>query len=284
MTVLLLADAETAAAGVREGLVLCAGTLIPSLFPFLVLSPMLVHGAASVIGRQDRALPALLCTFCMGMTAGFPIGAMMLVSLCEAGMLTCEDAQRLLGVCSGASAAFCVGYIGEALCGSVGIGWLVWWVQLILCLGGFLIVLPRVRPMRGEGLRQTPCPTLGECIAAAVPRMLSVSGTVIFFSVVRAFVMRCVGGIGGALLCGMCEMTGGLYELRCLADAGVLTVPASAVFGAGSLGFGGICVLTQITEAVSKARLSVKGYLAARAVLGIAASGCAYLLYILFFR
>ena len=33
-----------AAAGVREGLLLCCNTIIPSIFPFLVLSPLLLSG------------------------------------------------------------------------------------------------------------------------------------------------------------------------------------------------------------------------------------------------
>lgn len=279
--VLFLADTRAAADGVRAGLELCAGSLIPSLFPFLVLSPMLSSGAVSVLCRRGSIAGALFCAFVLGMAAGFPIGALILVSLYEGGVLSREDAQNLLGVCSGASAAFCVGYVGEALCASVGLGWLIWCIQLLLCLVGFLVILSKIRPTRAADIPMQEPPALTECIRDAVPRMLSVSGTVVFFSVLRAFAVRYIGGIGAAVLCGVCEITGGLHELRGLADAGLLSVGTAIVIGAGLLGFGGICVLAQITQAVSHAGLSMKRCLLTRLRLGIAAAALSFVLYML---
>ncbi len=279
---LLLADTQTAADGVLAGLALCAGSLIPSLFPFLVLSPMLASGANAVLCRRGNIVGAILCAFVIGMAAGFPIGALMLVSLCESGALCREDAQRLLGICSGASAAFCVGYIGEVLCESPRIGWLVWGVQVLLCLAGLLMTLPKIPPTTIAAVPIKPMPALTVCIRDAVVRMLNVAGTVVFFSVLRSFAVRYIGGIGAAAVCGLCEITGGLCEIRRLADTGMLSCMAAAVLGAGMLGFGGLCVLAQIAEAVSHAGLSLRQYLKTRLLLGIGAAGCAFALYLLY--
>lgn len=48
----LLAASETAAQAVREGLALCGGSVIPALFPFLVVSRLFVAtGSAAALGR-----------------------------------------------------------------------------------------------------------------------------------------------------------------------------------------------------------------------------------------
>ena len=48
----LLAASETAAQAVREGLALCGGSVIPALFPFLVVSRLFVAtGSAAALGQ-----------------------------------------------------------------------------------------------------------------------------------------------------------------------------------------------------------------------------------------
>ena len=50
----LLAASETAAQAVREGLALCGGSVIPALFPFLVVSRLFVAtGSAAALERLN---------------------------------------------------------------------------------------------------------------------------------------------------------------------------------------------------------------------------------------
>ena len=55
---ILILDASTAIKGVREGIDLCIRTVIPALFPFFVLSPMLT---GAVTGVRIPALRFLGC-------------------------------------------------------------------------------------------------------------------------------------------------------------------------------------------------------------------------------
>ena len=54
MVYLMLCAPEIAAEGGSTGLMLCAHAVIPSLFPFLVLSPMLAAGIGFVIAQLCR--------------------------------------------------------------------------------------------------------------------------------------------------------------------------------------------------------------------------------------
>ena len=49
---LLLCSPDVAIASMRDGLLLCANTVIPSLFPFMVISELLVKsGTSSYLGK-----------------------------------------------------------------------------------------------------------------------------------------------------------------------------------------------------------------------------------------
>ena len=79
----LLAASETAAQAVREGLALCGGSVIPALFPFLVVSTLLLRlgfgelaapwlaGLIEPLFRVDGVGSSALL---LGLVGGYPIG------------------------------------------------------------------------------------------------------------------------------------------------------------------------------------------------------------------
>ena len=96
---LILYSPASAAEGVRGGLALCAYSVIPSLFPFLMLSPMLAEGIRCIMGRLCRGRmgersAALLSAYVVGMLAGFPIGALTVLSQYKQGRIGGEDAAE----------------------------------------------------------------------------------------------------------------------------------------------------------------------------------------------
>ena len=105
---LLLLRPQKAASAVRAGLALCAGTVVPSLFPFFAaISLLLQLGAAEALGRLCApimrplfrmrgvcALPLLA-----GLLGGYPSGAKTAASLYAQGRITRQEAELLLGFC-----------------------------------------------------------------------------------------------------------------------------------------------------------------------------------------
>ena len=80
---LVCAPAE-AAAGARRGLSVCAGVIIPSLFPFLILSALLTAlGFPYLLAKTAGGLTAKLfgvsgaaaAPLLLGLTGGYPVGA-----------------------------------------------------------------------------------------------------------------------------------------------------------------------------------------------------------------
>jgi nucleoside recognition membrane protein YjiH len=89
---LLLRQSDTVISYMNRGLLLCVRTVIPSLFPFMVLSEwMVATGCGCLLGRLcEKPMRRLFgisgagaCALVMGLICGFPIGTKTAVSLCR---------------------------------------------------------------------------------------------------------------------------------------------------------------------------------------------------------
>lgn len=88
----LIVFPDTAAASALDGLKLCASLIIPSLFPFFVATKLISElGLAQLLGKAFAPLSRRLfnvsgsggTAFIIGVTAGYPMGAAYIASLCK---------------------------------------------------------------------------------------------------------------------------------------------------------------------------------------------------------
>ena len=105
----LLLLPEVSAQAARDAMLLCAQTLIPSLFPFFVLSSLLIACGASellsaLLSPLMRPLFGLSGTgaaaLALGLCGGYPVGARTAAELVENGALSQEEGERLLAFCT----------------------------------------------------------------------------------------------------------------------------------------------------------------------------------------
>ena len=126
MLEMILAPQQMIESG-RYAISLCAELIIPSLFPFFVLSGLLnrlgfataaarrlVKPAASLYGISGAGATA----FFMGLVGGYPLGAAYIADMRRQGLVSLEEAERLMGFCSNSGPAFLVGSIGAGVFGS----------------------------------------------------------------------------------------------------------------------------------------------------------------------
>ena len=118
---LLLLRPQAAAQAVREGLALCAGTVIPSLFPFFVVVSLLLQlGLAETLqglcgpfmGPLFRMRGVCALPLLAGLLGGYPAGARTAAELFQQGRLSRREAELLLGFCDNCGPAFLLGYVG----------------------------------------------------------------------------------------------------------------------------------------------------------------------------
>ena len=137
---ILVIFSETASSAATESLRLCVGTVIPSLFPFLVVSALITSsGAGNVIGKLisvpfeklfgiDKNCAVL---FLIGNLSGYPAGAAAAANLVTSGQTERENASRALAFCNNTGPAFLITGIGARILSDKSLGVIIW-ISLLL--------------------------------------------------------------------------------------------------------------------------------------------------------
>ena len=263
---LLLARSAEAAQAVRDGLALCAGSVIPALFPFLAVSGLLTAldaGESPALGPLARLLGCSRAgarAFLLGLVGSYPVGARTVAQLYLRGGISRREACRLLLFSNNCGPAFILGVAGLGCFGSLRAGVLLWGVHILAALV-IALALPRRAaepPERPGSVPPRPAlvPALIAAVRDAAGTMVYICGFVVFFLVLLR-VMGRVTGLSHPVLSGAVELT-----------QGILALPHTRrgfVWAAGLLGWGGLSVHGQSAAVLSGTDLPMGPYLAAKA-------------------
>lgn len=273
----LLFQPELARQSVQSGLRLCAEVLIPSLFPFLVLSELCIR--LGVLEPLENRLARLMqpCfgvgagaagAFIMGLLGGFPSGARAVVCEMESGRLTREEARRAVCFCNNCGPGFLFGFVAVSVFHSVLCGLVLYLIQILsaVCVGMLLKKEPAASG--GDRARAKAPPAFSEAFTQSVKSaglsMLYISAFVSFFSLLSAFSLRFLPDdlpqSLSVFIKGVLELSGGVSALS------QIGLPFRAKFLLCSFfaGFGGLCVLAQSAAILHEAGLCAGGMLRAR--------------------
>ncbi|MBQ6830552.1 MAG: hypothetical protein IJO59_05475 [Clostridia bacterium] len=273
----LLAWPHAAAAGIRRGLSVCGGVLIPSLFPFLVLSHFLIRsGVAAALGRRlspvtrvlfgvsGAAAPIVL----LSLIGGYPTGATAVAAAYRNGALAKEEARHLLRFCVCGGPAFIVGAVGTGLVGNTRFGWILFAAHLLAALVIGAIGGPSRRSITPSSVSTptvSPAAALVGAVTAACETSLSVCGFVLTFSALLSL----------ADACGLSALLGRFAVwLPCLLEvssgcAAACTHPAAPLILGFALGFGGLSVHCQAAAALYGTDLMSPSFFTARLAHGL---------------
>lgn len=283
---MLLTNAESAAAGVRAGLNICAETIVPSLFPFMVLSSFFVHsGLASFAGRL--AEPAAKKIFglpgcaggvlVMGLIGGYPIGAGMTAQMVSAKMISKKEGARMMLFCINAGPAFVVGAVGCEMLGSRKAGLILFaaiaLASLIMALasGFFFKEKSEQQNLKKQTTKKTTENALALSVADASGAILSVCSWVLLFSCVCSMPFF-PEGVAGTALRGLFEVTTG-----CRA-ATEYPLPVLALI----LGWGSLSIHCQVSGNVRKTDIKMSMFLLGRLANAVLAALICHVLITLF--
>ncbi len=281
----LLKNTAEAAGAVSAALELCVKNVIPSLFPYMVLSSLILSsGMAEYLGRLlARPFGRLFAlsgncaaAVIIGLAAGFPVGAKTAAETLEKGLCKQEEAQRLCAFCNNTGPAFVIGGIGAGFFGDPMIGVLLYAIEVasVLILGLLLSIgHPRRRADTRTVVRFRP--DLGGAVRGAVTSTLTVCGFVVFFSVLTDAVglVFAHGALAPALPLAavLLEVTNGAHL-----SAGI-SGPLSLILAAFAIGWSGLCVHAQSASYLLGQRLNMRKYLTGKAVQGLICAGLAAL-------
>lgn len=255
---LLILDGKTAFNGAAEGVSLCFRTVIPSLFPFFILSALLTGSflgtslpiSAGIFGVPGGAESLLLA----GFLGGYPVGAQNIATVYRNGQLSREQAERMLGFCNNAGPSFLFGMIAPMF-PNMKYPWLLWAIHILSALMvGILLPKAESQPISlspGKDL------SLPDALWQAIRVMASVCGWIVLFRVGIAFLDRWILWMLPAewqvLVTGLLELSNGCCALPQIEDVNLRFLICS-----GMLAFGGLCVTMQTVSVTQN--LSLRFY------------------------
>ena len=97
---------KEASSAVADGLRLSGTVVLPSLFPYFVLTNCVVSsGLVRRFASRFRANCDDVCAFLLGVLGGYPLGAKTLATSIKKALLSEPDAAKLLPLCNNAGVA-----------------------------------------------------------------------------------------------------------------------------------------------------------------------------------
>ena len=305
----LVASPDQAIAGAKDGLMLCFNVIVPSLFPFFVLSSLVVDlGLAAYLGRALEGLMRPLfrvsgscaAAVALGFIGGYPVGARTALQLYQQGLCSKTEAERLLAFCNNSGPAFILGVVGAGIFGDSRVGLLLYLTHALASLVVGLLFRFYGGSERAHASKSRPKPiqtvTIPAAFTGAVARSLqstlNICAFVVFFSVVLqllsaygvfAALAQLLSLVGfqpewaRRLVAGLLELSSGVSSLR-----GEAQLAGRVSMAAFMLGWAGLSVHCQVLSFLVDSGLSAKTYLAGKLCHGLIAAGLTWCLTRLF--
>ena len=307
LSLLLFPKQSVAAAG--DGVQLCLNVILPSLFPFFVLSTLCVElGMIGALGKLMQPLMAPLfrvsgcCAgaFLLGIIGGYPVGARTAISLYESGQCSRDEAERLMSFCNNSGPAFILGVVGAGIFSSSKAGlWLYGAHVAASVLVGILFrfygkgTVTQSLPLQAAASDRSLTVIFIEAVKDAFSATLNICAFVIFFTVVirllfltgvithlAMLLSTLLGSLGlrqdmaESLLSGAIEMTSGVWSLRDMAAS----LGSRMCMAAFILGWAGLSVHCQVLSFIGQSGLCTRTYFFGKLLHGFLSAGLIWIL------
>lgn len=273
--------------GVNEGISICFHTIIPSLFPFMVLSTYIVKSnilfpvykffssPVKVIFRQPA--PAI-SVILMSMIGGFPIGIKMTNDLYIKGQINKKQAQRLCLFCMNAGPAFIITAVGTNMLKSTKAGVIIYFS---LCISSFasgiissFIAEKEQEKIKLKNERPLQLTSLSVSVTDSIQSIFGICAWVVLFSSITACIetFKLPEKIYFCVI-SFLEVTKGCSVLSRLLPLPIIT---------GIISFGGICVHCQVLEHLKNIDFKYLHFFISRILNGVLSGVISHLLLLFF--
>lgn len=284
---------------IKNGLLLWANSVVPSLFPFFVATNALMStNFVNILGRFFNKLMKPLFNirgegsfgFIMGLISGYPVGAKIACDFRENNICSKEECERLLSFTNNSGPLFIVGTIGISMFGNSTIGLILLITHVLASITVGIIF--RFWKYNSSSYNCTTNNSdykkyknatfsdlgdiLGKSITNSISTVLMIGGFVVIFSSIIS-ILKSSGilhtsvvlltpvfnllHIDTSFISGILT---GILEITngisVLSSIHIKNISMNIIITAFILGFGGISVLLQVWSIISKSDLSIKPY------------------------
>ena len=272
-----------------QGFVMWAECVLPSLFPFMVITLIMIKSGfaerASLPLKKVTGLfnlpPAAAVCFLISICSGYPAGSKCLLECYESGCLTKSDMKKLSALCSTSGPLFIIGSVGVRMFGDKSAGLKILLAHYLSVMIIALAISLFSKREKTEEIRRAPVKSnvLYDSFYGAVISVAVAGGFIAFFAVTarimsdfnflivfEKFISLFTDGQSAkAVSLGLVEVTCGCLELSAL--SGKLNLP----FAGFLITFGGVSILLQQLAYLSKAGVKPLYFVSIKFLQGI---GC----------
>lgn len=252
----LIFDSRQAVEGAEAGIVLCIHTVVPSLFPFFIISMLLtgslqgcnsffLRGLANMMKIPESAAPVLIPAF----LGGYPVGAKSVGDLYKSRVISKPDAERMLAFCSNAGPSFLFGMV-SAYFPDIRTVCLLWLIHIAGAVMTALVLPESSSRCSSSGTDRSFFYNHSDIMLSGLKAIGIVCGWVILFRIIISFLESwffwLIPQWLQVLLTGILELSNGCRELMQIPE-----IPIRFVICSCMLSLGGICVLMQTRSVVN---------------------------------
>lgn len=282
---ILLLFPDLALDGARNGLRLWAWVVVPTLFPFMVCSSILVAlDAVHILIFPVKGLCRRLFklsdngTYILvtGLLCSCPMGAASLSQFLEDRRISKAEGQYLLSICNHPSPMFLAGFAGACLPPQVPV-----WLFLCSVYGSILPLSVLSRRFYTPKAKASPlqpskaAASLDRILLRSTETILKIGGYITLFSIAVAFLMAMPAGSPQtkAMILAFVEITTGIQAVS-------QEIPGTACgfFLSMASAFGGLCAVFQTKSVIKNAGLSIRHYVIWKAIHSLLSGGVFILL------
>ncbi len=270
---LIIINSRTVGDGVFGAFVFSFKSVLPSLFPFFILSDMFLSlgmdfGTAlfeRVFKINKKGANALV----IGLLCGFPIGAKVALDLLRQGHINKDECQRLIGFTNNTGPAFAVCVLGLGMRGSLFDGILIYLIEIIsaVAVGAVFGIGKRASKDKAVPLKRIKF-SLISSTKEAVNKSLNIAGFIALFACVSSLIKLIPFETVRYMVLCLGEVFSALEYL----SKSNLNYPVSLALSAFALCFSSISVHLQTVSLTKENEISLKGYLYMKFLQGLIAA------------
>jgi len=255
--------------------------ILPVLFPFFILTRLIVNLSENKDGFMDKVFNKTFCTpngsfrtYFLSVLSGYPMGAKLICDMYENKLINIKDAEKMLSFCSISGPMFMLGTVGVMMLKSYKAGLIILISNIIASLLNGLIYRGKHENKSKENLNiyTTNELSLSNCVYDSLISILMVGAYVVLsFLIIEVFkslhffdaisysicsVFKCLNrqNVLKSVMFGFIEITCGILNLSSTS----VSLFTKIIISSGLVGFGGFSIIMQSLNFLSKIKIPIK--------------------------
>ncbi len=267
---LCIVYAKEVRASLLSTLSISVRTLLPSLFPFMIISGIISHISFQGTQGAKKKRVSILSAYLVGVFCGFPIGAKLVIDLYNQNTITKSEANRLFPLVNQTGFSFCVLALGERMLENIKVGMYLYLTMLASSLFVYFLlpINDKTHEQNSRITTKTQDFSLVTLIQNSTLNIVYIIGYLLAFSIPSSLIQTLIPNkMISTVLCMPLELVSGIEAVRSSLGSGTFFLPSLAFV----LSFGGICVGMQSEMVIGNQGLSMKNYYIRKGLQGVIA-------------